>query len=44
MCSAFARFAVDPDPRPVRRLLVRAMIRLLCCGKAKPIDFTFSEN
>ncbi len=44
MCSTLARFLADPDPKPARRFLVRALVRLLCCGKAKPIDFTFSEN
>jgi hypothetical protein len=44
MCSTIGRFLVDPDPKPARRVIVRALIQLLCCGKAKPIDFTFSEN
>jgi hypothetical protein len=44
MCAALARFVVDPDPAPARRLLVGALLRRLCCGGAKPIDFFFSNN
>jgi len=44
MCSTLARFVADPDPKAARRFLVAALLRRLCCGKAKPIDFTFSEN